>query len=236
MGRKRLEGVPIKVQGIPSKRSLSNFVYESVKRMIVKGELPPGSRLVESRVALQLGMSRTPVREAFQRLEKEGLVKKNIVGGVFVADLTKEDIEETFGIRSVLESYAARLATLNCSKKDLEQLGKKVKQYEEALEEKRFDELSKINTEFHDLLYKLSKSQRLIRMINELRDHISRFREVILKVEEMAHQSKEDHRKMLELMEKRDAEGVEKVVREHILRGQALAASLVEKDKSKKQG
>lgn len=231
MGRKRLEVVPIKFQGIPSKRSLSNFVYESLKRMIVKGELAPGTRLVESRVATQLNISRTPVREAFQRLEKEGLIKKNITGAVFVTDLSKEDVEETFGIRSVLESYAARLATLRHSKKDLMLLEKKVEQYEQALSKRKFEELSRINTEFHELLYKLSKSPRLVKMINELKDHMSRFREVILKVEEMAELSKEDHRRMLELMAKRDAEGVEKVVRDHILRGQALVVSLLEKEK-----
>ncbi|MFN3535427.1 MAG: GntR family transcriptional regulator, partial [Desulfatiglandales bacterium] len=59
MGRRRLEGVPIKVQGLPSKRPLSDYVYESVKRMIVKGELEPGTRLVESRIATQLSISRT---------------------------------------------------------------------------------------------------------------------------------------------------------------------------------
>lgn len=231
MGRKRLEGVPVRFQGIPSKRSLSNFVYESLKKMIVKGDLAPGTRLVESRVASQLNISRTPVREAFQRLEKEGLIKKNISGAVFVTDLSKEDVEETFGIRSVLESYAARLATLRHSKKDLAQLEKKVEQYEQALSKKKFEELSKINTEFHELLYKLSKSPRLVKMINELKDHMSRFREVILKVEEMAELSKEDHRKMLELMAKRDADGVERVVKEHILRGQALVVSLLDKEK-----
>ncbi len=234
MGRRRLEGVHLKLQGLPSKRPLSDYVYESVKRMIVKGELEPGTRLVESRIATQLSISRTPVREAFQRLEKEGLIRKNMVGAVFVADLTKEDVEETFGIRSVLESYAARLATKRHSKKDLALLEKKVEQYEEALREKRFDQLSRINTEFHELLYRLSKSPRLVKMINELKDHISRFREVILKIEEVAKLSKEDHRKMLEYMAIRDEEAVERIVREHILRGQNLVISLLEREKTKK--
>jgi len=234
MGRKKLEGVEIKVQGRPAKRSLGHFVYETVKRMIIKGELKPGTRLVESRIASQLKISRTPIREAFQRLQKEGFLKKNMVGAVFVSDLTKEDIEETFGIRCVLESYAARLATLRYTKRDLQALEKKVQQYEEALEKGDLELLPKINTEFHELLYKFSKSPKLINMIHELRDQIHRFREVILKAEGMAQQSKEDHRKMLELMAKGDAEGVEKVVKEHILRGKDLVIKLLKKEKDQR--
>ncbi len=77
-----------------------------------------------------------------------------------------------------------------------------------------------INTEFHDLLYALSKSPRLIHMINGLKDQIFRFRQMILKDDKLANISNEDHIQMLKFMRKRDAEEVEKLVREHILRGQ----------------
>ncbi len=77
-----------------------------------------------------------------------------------------------------------------------------------------------INTEFHDLLCGLSKSPRLIHMINALRDQIFRFRQIILKDDKLANISNEDHIRMLKLMGKRDSEGVERLVRDHILRGQ----------------
>jgi len=77
-----------------------------------------------------------------------------------------------------------------------------------------------INTEFHDLLYALSKSPRLIHMINALRDQIFRFRQMILKDDKLANISNEDHIQMLQFMRKRDAEGAERLVRDHILRGQ----------------
>ncbi len=224
------DDIEVRIPGLPQKRSLAEHVYEGMKKQILKGELKPGTRIVESRIASKVGISRTPVREALHRLEKEGLLKRSLAGTLYVADFTKEDIQETFGIRAILESYAAKLATIRHSKKDLASLEKKVALYEEALEKGDKEALPRINTEFHELLYKLSKSPRLIRMINELRDHIARYREVILKDEDMALQSKEDHRKMLELMKKRDAQGVEEIVKEHILRGQDLVMGLVEKE------
>ncbi len=88
--------------------------------------------------------------------------------------------------------------------------------------------LPKINTEFHDLLYALSRSPRLVKMINELRDLIFRFRQVILKKEDTARLSNEDHVLMLEHMKKRDGDKVEELVREHILRGQAIVLKTFE--------
>lgn len=136
--------------------------------------------------------------------------------------MTRADVEETFGIRSILESYAARLAALKHRKKDLEPLEKKIREYQEQLDKGRLDALPKINTEFHDLLYTLGRSPRLVKMINDLRDLIFRFRQVILKREDMARLSNKDHLLMLEHMKKRDADKVEKLVREHILRGQDI--------------
>ena len=136
--------------------------------------------------------------------------------------LTRADVEETFGIRSILESYAARIAALKHRESDLVPLEKKIREYQEYLDNGQLDALPKINTEFHDLLYALSQSPRLVKMINELRDLIFRFRQVILKVEDTARLSNEDHLLMLEHMKKREAEKVEKLVREHILRGQEI--------------
>jgi len=139
-----------------------------------------------------------------------------------VAGLGRSDIEETFGIRSVLESYAARLATIRHLEGDLQPLEEKLEDYRQCLDRGDLDALPKINTEFHDLLYGLSRSPRLIRMINDLRDHIYRFRLVILKIRATAELSNNDHRLMLEAIRERDTDGVEKLVKEHILRGQDI--------------
>lgn len=222
------------LSSVPARKSLGQYVYENLKKAIVKGQLAPGSRIIESRVASVLGISRTPVREAIHKLEREGFLQQNPTGGFFVLGLSRSEIEETFGIRSVLESYAAKLAAQKHREADLEPLEKKIIEYEEALRRGDIDALPGINTAFHDLLYGLSQSPRLIKIINGLKDQIFRYRQVILKINDMAQASNEDHRLMLSLIRERDAEGVEKVVREHILRGQEVVLKTLEKQSEKK--
>ena len=205
---------------LPSRKSLGQHVFESLKQAIVRGDIPSEERLVESVIADALDISRTPVREAIHKLEREGFLNKLPRGGFTVLGLTREDIEETFGIRSVLESYAARLATIKHQKEELIPLEKKVDEYQKYLSQAKLDILPKINTEFHDLLYTLSRSPKLVKMISALSDQIYRFRQIILKDRKMAEVSHKDHRQMLDAIRKRNAGGVEKLVREHILRGQ----------------
>ena len=206
---------------LSERKSLGEHVFENLKQAIIRGEVVSGTRLVESRIADALDISRTPVREAIHKLEREGLIEKLPRGGFSVLGLTREEIEETFGIRSVLESYAASLSALNYQEGALLPLEEKIGEYEMYLQKKQLEILPKINTEFHDLLYALSRSPKLNRMINHLRDQIYRFRQILLKDERMAQVSNADHRQMVALIRKKDAEGVEQLVREHILRGQA---------------
>ncbi len=210
------------LESLPERRSLGQDVYLRLKQAILRGELAPGSRLVESRLADALGISRTPVREGIHKLERENLVIQGPSGGFFVAGLTREDVRETFGIRSVLESYAARLAAENHEEGELAPLDGKILEYQACMDRGDLEPLPRINTEFHDRLYTLSRSPRLVRMINDLRDQIYRFRRVLLKTEAWARISNEDHRLMLTYIRKRDQEGVERLVREHILRGQEV--------------
>lgn len=210
------------LRSLPARRSLGQGVYKRLKQAIIQGGFKPGSRVVESRLAAALGISRTPVREAIHKLEREGLLRQDPRRGFFVAGLGRADIEETFGIRGVLESYAARLAAIRHVEGDLEPLEAKLEDYQECLDRGDLGALPQINTEFHDLLYGLSRSPRLIKMINDLRDHIYRYRVVILKVRAMAELSHTDHRSMLMAMKQRDADRVERLVKDHLLRGQDI--------------
>lgn len=208
------------LESLPERRSLGQHVYSHLRQAILRGDLQPGSRLVESRLAEAFGISRTPVREGIHKLEREHLVRQGPSGGFFVVGLTRQEIQETFGIRSVLESYAARLAALQHQEKELVPLDAKIHEYQDCMDRGDFGCLLKVNTQFHDHLYALSRSPRLIKMINDLRDQIYRFRQVLLKSEEWARVSNEDHLRMIDFIRRRDAEGVERLVREHILRGQ----------------
>jgi len=217
------------------RKSLGQNVFEYLKNAIIDQTIEPGSRLVESKIADMLGISRTPLREAFHKLEREDWIEKTSSGGFQVVLLTKDDIEQTFGIRSVLEAYAARLATENYQDKDLIPLEKKMKEFKKCIETNDSAKLQQINTEFHDLLYALSKSPKLIKMINQLRAQISRFRQIILKQEAFAKKSSEDHAKMLDAIKKRDADTVENLVRAHIIKGKTAVLNQLDKEEKNKK-
>ncbi len=210
------------LQAFQERKSLGEHVFESLKQSIIQGKITAGEWLVESHIAETLGISRTPVREAIHKLEREGLIERQPRGGFTVLGLNRNDIEETFGIRSVLEGYAARLAAEKHKKEELAPLEKKIEEFQNALERKKMDVLPVINTEFHDMLYALSKSPKLVHMINGLQDQIYRYRELILKEKKFAVTSNRDHIKLLKLIRKRDAEGAVQLVRDHILRGHEM--------------
>ena len=210
------------LQAFQERKSLGEHVFESLKQSIIQGKITAGEWLVESHIAETLGISRTPVREAIHKLEREGLIERQPRGGFTVLGLNRNDIEETFGIRSVLEGYAARLAAEKHKKEELAPLEKKIEEFQNALERKKMDVLPVINTEFHDMLYALSKSPKLVHMINGLQDQIYRYRELILKEKRFAVTSNRDHFELLKLIRKRDVEGAEHLVRDHILRGQEM--------------
>ncbi|HOJ43689.1 MAG TPA: GntR family transcriptional regulator [Syntrophorhabdaceae bacterium] len=211
-------------------RFLREQVYKRLKKTILDGDLAPNTRLIEEKIANEIGTSRTPVREAIQKLEKEGLIKKLPKGGFAVSKITEADIEDVFGIRSVLEGYAGYLATIRASKEDIKALEEIVKKEEECIKLKKTDEIIQLNTEFHDKLYKTAKSERLYSIINDLRDYIYRFRRLIFSFEGMAEISIKDHKDMIELMKLKKASRVENLIRKHITRGKNLIKKKLKKD------
>lgn len=219
------------LSSLAKRKSLGQHVFENLKQAIINGKIPPGERLVENRLAETLGISRTPVREAIHKLEREGYLGKRPQGGFIVLELDSVDIEETFGIRSVLEGYAARLAAIKHDKSDLRPLEAHIRMFKKHLDNEELDVLPDINTEFHDMLYALSKSPRLIKMINDLRDQIFRFRQLILRDAGLAAMSNADHIQMLEFIKRRDVDGVEKLVHEHIMRGKSAVIRFIKEKK-----
>jgi len=211
------------------KENLGNQVFEQVKEMIVRGGIPPGKRIIESEIANLMDISRTPVREAVHKLEAEGFLKALPKGGYVVRGLTISDIEETFDIRSILESFASYLAAIRYTDKELLPLNDKIEEFQRHLDRHDLKELTRINTEFHELLYALSKSPRLIKMIHDLRDEIYFLRKIILNSEGMAHLSNKDHREIIEAIKKREAKKAERLVREYVLRGKKFVINEIRK-------
>jgi len=216
---------------VSKRKSLREEVYESLKKSILHGKLKGGQRLIEETLADQIGISRTPVREAFHKLERDDLVVKLPKGGFAVREFTKEDVDEIFGIRSALESYAAYLATLHISPEKISQLEKKIKESEDACEKGDEEKLVQLNTEFHDLIYKSCKSKKLSEMINNFRDYFYRYRSLLLRTEKGTDYSIDDHRRMLEAMKKKNPRLVERLVRNHLARGRDIILKEVSEKK-----
>ncbi|OPY71385.1 MAG: putative HTH-type transcriptional regulator YdfH [Syntrophorhabdus sp. PtaU1.Bin050] len=215
-------------------RFLREQVYRKLKESILNIALEPNKRLIEEKLAVEMGTSRTPVREAIQKLEKEGLIHRLPRGGFAVNVVTDEDIEEVFGIRSVLEGYAAYLATMRATDDDLRLMEDIVSKQEGCLDQAETDEIVRLNTEFHDILYKSAQSKKLYTIINDLRDLIYRYRILILRYEGMASIAIQDHKDMITQMKARNAKQVEKLVRKHIVRGMGLIKRKMRQEARKK--
>jgi len=207
---------------VSKRKPLREEVYDSLKKSILHGKVKAGQRLVEEQLANQIGISRTPVREAFHKLERDDLVTRLPKGGFAVRQFTKEDVEEIFGIRSALESYAAYLATLHITPDKVSALERKVEESENALKKNDDEKIIQLHTEFHDLLYKSCKSKKLIEMINNYRDYFYRYRSALLHAPNGFKTSIADHRQMLEAMKRKNPRVVERLVRSHLDRGMEI--------------
>jgi DNA-binding GntR family transcriptional regulator len=214
----RLKGI----RPVGKPRSVGDAVYDALKGAIIKGDLAPGQRLIEHQLSLQLKTSRIPIREAIKKLEQEGLVEKLHRRGFIVKSISQGEIEETFGIRAVLESYAAYLATERLTDVLIRKLEASIQDYRDGLASNDVETMMIANTQFHETIYRASGSQKLYTLINNFRDYISRYRKALLVSPNFARISLEDHVQMMHAMKAGDKVQVEELVRKHILRGKGI--------------
>ena len=203
----------VKKNSIPVRKK----VYEHMKSAILSGRLNPAERLTEEHLAEMMGASRTPVREALYKLETEGLIKPLETRGFIVSEDSKEEVEELFEIRSILEGYVLRIISENITEEDLQQLTGFIEKAEEALEKNRIDEVFKWNTRFHDTLHELvSEKLQLYRMIVSMRKNVLRHRKDTLQSSDGAKRTLDGHRKILLALRLKDPELCERTMRDHI--------------------
>ncbi len=210
------------VRPVGKPRSMGDATYDSLKEAIVKGDIAPGQRLIESQLSTQMNVSRIPVREAIKKLEQDGLIERTDKRGFIVKDMSREEIEETLGLRALLESYAAYLATERMTKVLFKKLEDSIAAYRQSLEVGDTEKLMQHNTQFHEIIYKTAGSQKLYALINNFRDFIYRYRKPLLDNPDYARVSLVDHEEMLAAMREKDMEKVERLVRKHILRGRGI--------------
>jgi DNA-binding GntR family transcriptional regulator len=217
---------------VGKKKSLREEVYDSLRKSILHGKLKGGQRLIEEQLAHQIGISRTPVREAFHKLERDELVTRLPKGGFAVRQFTKEDVDEIFGIRNALESYAAYLATLNIPAEKIVTLEKKVEEAESAMKNGDYDKVVQLNTEFHESIFKFCKSRKLIDMVSYFRDYFFRYRAPLHQSKDGYQYSVQEHRQMLDAIKKKNPRLMEKLVRKHLGRGKEIVFKEMEEGKT----
>jgi DNA-binding GntR family transcriptional regulator len=212
-----------------AKPILRDEVYLSIKEAILTGELAPGERISIGRLLPQIGFSPTPIREALLKLEQEGFVSRLQRGGFIVSRFTKKDIEEIFEIRDLLECYAVGLAMNHVQPNDIRWLEKNVEESKQYVAKNKLAKVSALNTQFHDYLNGLSKNDRLLFLINEMKDRIYLYRSAILRVPDKAGMSIDHHGKMIQAIKKKDVDTLKRLTREHIQIGKEVIFAEIEK-------
>jgi len=198
-------------------RPLGEIVFDYLRESILKGEIKPGERLMEVAIAEKLGVSRTPVREAIRRLEKENFVRMIPRRGAFVADLTTKDIKDVLELRKELEGFASYLAAMRMDDSDKRYLKTIMEGFIESLEQKdRYGMLEKDN-EFHELIFKASGNNKLIDIVLDLHDQFQRFRLIYFNEFDNYLELMTSHKKIYDAIVAQDAVEARKYAEEHIL-------------------
>ena len=201
---------------LDSYKPLRDLVLEAIRSAIMNGTLQPRERLMEIQLAEELGVSRTPIREALRKLELEGFIVMVPRKGAYVADLSFKDIADVFEIRAALEGLAAGLAAERITEDELENMERLIVGKQEAINSGDIDKLVEVDTSFHELLYKASRNNRLAAIISNLREQIQRFRLTSLSFPGRNKESLQEHKQLVEAIQARDSQLARQLAQEHI--------------------
>lgn len=201
-------------------KPLRDVVFESLRKAIVEGNLKPGQRLMEVQLAEQLGVSRTPVREAIRKLELEGFVIMLPRKGAYVADMSVKDIIDVLEVRGALEGLAANLAAERMGEKEIEELKKASEALNEAMENEDLDEILKRDVEFHQRIFDAAGNKKLTQMINSLWEQVYRFRAGYMSDQNAMRGIKEEHEHLIDAIVSGEGEKASKCAKEHIERAE----------------
>lgn len=206
--------------------ALYEQVAERLRARIYAHELAPGSWIDEQALADELGISRTPMREALKVLAAEGLVVLKPRRGCYVAELSEKDLDEIFPVLALLEGRAAEEATRRLNANDfaiLEEIHAALERHARTNDADKFFEA---NQSFHNALQQMAGNRWLSQLIDEMRRLLKLTRRDSLRLEGRIQQSLEEHRTILDAIEKRDAAGAALAMYNHILSGRAALARL----------
>ena len=179
---------------------LRDVVFNTLRQAILRGELKPGERLMEIQLANKLGVSRTPIREAIRKLELEGLVLMIPRKGAEVAEITEKNMRDVLEVRKALEELAVQLACEKITAEEIEDI----------------TEIAEADVRFHDIIYMATDNQKLIQLLNNLREQMYRYRVEYLKREEAHPQLIAEHAAIIEHISKGEKSAATDIMCKHI--------------------
>ncbi len=200
--------------------TFADRAYAALKDVIVSlniYEQPADIRLDERQLAQDLGISRTPVREAMAQLEREGFVRSVPRRGIYVVRKTKHEVIELITAWAALESMAARLITQNATEAEIAKLRAMFATFENGTLHAKLDEYSEVNIEFHQTIIRMSRNRVLIDLAENLFTHMRMIRRKTIGEKDRADRSIRDHMNIIEALEARDTKRAEDLVRDHAL-------------------
>lgn len=203
---------------IQNHRPLREIVYEELKMQILTGAIKPGTRMMEVELAEELGVSRTPVREAIRKLEKEGLVTIEPRKGAYASEISMKDMVDILEVRKTMEGLAAGIAAAKITEEQKVELKATMDNFNKAVEENSYDEMISNDTGFHHIIVESCDNDVLKHMIEQLQELVLRFRYLYFSDFKRAEQMPAEHMEIYEAIDKGDVEGAKEAAAVHIQR------------------
>ncbi len=195
--------------------SLADQVYEVLETDILGGKYVRGDILTESKLCEQLGVSRTPIREALRRLEQENLIKETGKGSLVIG-ITEKDLDDIFIVREQLEGLAASFAASNFNDEEIEKLKSVLELQEFYLQKHDAEQIKVMDNRFHETLYSLSGSVIFYNILLSLHKKVQKFRKASIQSKSRATESVAEHRKIFDAIVAKDAKLAEQYASEHV--------------------
>lgn len=195
---------------------LRDVVFNTLRNAILTGELSPGERLMEIKLADKLGVSRTPIREAIRKLELEGLVVNTPRKGAEVANISAADLRDVLEVRRSLEILAINLACQKMTSESLEELYKNIQEFKRSIDSKGATDIAYTDVGFHDIIYKSTSNNRLIQILNNIREQMYRYRLEYIKDRESWKTLVDEHMAIYESIKNRDSDAAVRAILIHI--------------------
>ena len=202
---------------VTDKYSLRGRVFHKIREDILNGRYKVKEELREVAIGEEMGVSRTPVREAFRQLELEGLIQIVPNKGAYVTGITAKDVKDIYMMRSLLEGLCARWATENITKEQMEEMEENIFLSEFHAAKGHTEQMAELDNRFHEILYEACNSKMLEHALKDYHQYVLRVRRKTLSSQKRSTASNEEHRRIMEAIKAGDADLAETLANKHML-------------------